>query len=39
MKYFSLDTHIDKTGILAVRTNQSKPAEEPAKKPVKRILQ
>lgn len=37
-EYVSLDTPIDRIGVLAARTNQSQPAKKPAKEPVKRIL-
>ncbi len=38
VEYVSLDAPIDEIGVLAARTNQSQPAKEPSKKPVKRIL-
>ena len=37
-EYISLDALINKTGILAARTNHAKPAKESTKEPVKRIL-
>ncbi len=38
MEYVSLNTPIDRIGVLATRTNQPKPAKEAAEESVKRIL-